>query len=44
MIDPPQRFRTLDGILLMGVAFMLFPLMDAVGKYLTLDYHPFQVT
>lgn len=44
MTDAPQRSRTLDGILLMGVAFMLFPLMDAVGKHLTQGYHPFQIT
>lgn len=44
MTDAPQRSHTLDGILLMGVAFTLFPLMDAVGKHLTQDYHPFQIT
>ena len=44
MTDAPQRSRTLDGILLMGVAFTLFPLMDAVGKHLTQNYHPFQIT
>lgn len=39
----PQRSRTLDGILLMGAAFTLLPMMDAVGKYLTQDYHTFQI-
>lgn len=44
MADAPHRSRTFDGILLMGVAFTLFPLMDTVGKHLTQDYHPFQIT
>lgn len=40
MIQSP---RTLDGILLMAAAFTLLPMMDAVGKYLTRDYHTFQI-
>lgn len=43
MTSEPQRTRTLEGILLMGAAFTLLPMMDAVGKYLTRDYHTFQI-
>lgn len=43
MSAPSERSRALDGILLMALTFTIFPLMDGVGKYLTTDYHPFQI-